>query len=172
MTRILLLLALGGLMASVPAHAGEVFGGLYVHDIDSPLTKSGIEDGMDVQLGYRWDRIGTTPLQPYVFGALNTSGETHYAVAGVSAKFGHRLYVRPGLGIAVHSGDNQDFEDPFDDDIEFGSSVLFAPEVGIGFAINDRASIEASLIHMSHAQLFGGQNPGTDNVGVRFNWKL
>lgn len=172
MTRMLLLFALGGLVAPVPAQAGEVFGGLYVHDIDSPLTKSGIENGMDVQLGYRWNRIGKTPLQPYVFGALNTSGETHYAVAGLSAKFGDRLYVRPGLGLAVHSGDNQDFEDPFDNDIEFGSAILFAPEVGIGFAINDRASIEASLVHLSHAQIFGGQNPGIDNVGVRFNWKL
>ncbi|HEU4499911.1 MAG TPA: acyloxyacyl hydrolase [Sphingomicrobium sp.] len=160
------------LAVSSPAHAGELFGGVYVHDIDSPLTKSGIEDGVDAQLGYRWDRIGRTPLQPYLFGALNTSGETHYAVAGLSAKFGKRFYVRPGLGIAIHSGDNQDFEDPFDDDVEFGTSVLFAPEVGVGFSINERASVEASLVHLSHAQIFGGQNPGIDNVGIRFNWKF
>jgi lipid A 3-O-deacylase len=155
-----------------PALAGELFGGIYLHDVDSPLTKSGIEKGADVQLGYRWGKIGKTPLQPYLFGAVNTSGETHYAAAGLSAKFGKRFYVRPGLGIAIHSGDNQDFEDPFDDDVEFGTSLLFAPEVGIGFSISDRASVEASLVHLSHAQLFGGQNPGIDNVGIRFNWKL
>ena len=172
MVRSLLLPLVACLALPSPAHAGELFGGAYVHDIDSPLTKSGIEDGVDVQLGYRWDRIGRTPLQPYLFGALNTSGETHYAVAGLSAKFGKRFYVRPGLGIAVHSGDNQDFEDPFDDDVEFGTSVLFAPEVGIGFSINERASVEASLVHLSHAQIFGGQNPGIDNVGIRFNWKF
>ena len=80
------------------AHAGELFGGVYVHDIDSPLTKSGVEKGADVQLGYRWDRIGKTPLQPYLFGAVNTAGETHYAVAGISAKFGKRMFVRPGVG--------------------------------------------------------------------------
>lgn len=154
------------------AQAGELFGGAYIHDIDSPLTKSGIEKGFDVQLGYRWDRIGKTPLQPYLFGAVNTSGETHYAVAGLSAKFGKRFYVRPGLGVALHSGDNQDFEVPTDDDVEFGTSLLFAPELGVGFAITDRASVEASLVHLSHAQLFGGQNPGIDNVGVRFNWKF
>lgn len=172
MNRSLLLFVLVSSAIPLPAHASELFGGLYVHDIDSPLTKSGIENGMDVQLGYRWDRIGKTPIQPYVLGALNTSGETHYVAAGLSVKFGDRLYIRPGLGIAVHSGDNRDFEDPSDDDIEFGSSVLFAPEVGIGFAINDRASIEASLIHLSHGQIFGGQNPGIDNVGIRFNLKL
>lgn len=172
MFRALLLLAACCSALASPAQAGELFGGVYVHDIDSPLTKSGIEKGVDVQLGYRWDRIGKTPIQPYLFGAANTAGETHYAVAGVSAKFGKRLYIRPGLGIALHSGDNRDFEDPFDDDVEFGTSVLFAPEVGIGFTINERASVEASVVHLSHAQLFGGQNPGIDNVGIRFNWKF
>lgn len=172
MTNILPLIASLACLWPSAAQAGELFGGVYVHDVDSPLTKSGVEKGADIQLGYRWDRIGKTPLQPYLFGAVNTSGETHYAVAGLSAKFGKRFYVRPGLGIAIHSGDNQDFEDPSDDDVEFGTSVLFAPEVGIGFAINERASVEASLVHLSHAQLFGGQNPGIDNVGIRFNWKL
>jgi lipid A 3-O-deacylase len=155
-----------------PAHAGELFGGLYLHDVDSPLTKSGIEKGADVQLGYRWDRIGKTPVQPYLFGAVNTAGETHYAVAGISAKFGKRFYVRPGLGVALHSGDDGNFDDPGDNDVEFGAKVLFAPEIGLGFVLNDRVTIEASLIHLSHGQLFGGQNPGIDNVGVRLNWKL
>jgi hypothetical protein len=172
MVRSLLLPLTACLVIASPAQAGELFGGVYVHDIDSPLTKSGIEEGADIQLGYRWDRIGRTPLQPYLFGAVNTAGETHYAVAGLSAKFGKRIYVRPGLGIAVHSGDNQDFEDPSDDDVEFGTSVLFAPEVGIGFSISERASVEASLVHLSHAQIFGGQNPGIDNVGIRFNWRF
>lgn len=166
-------LLVGCLLAgAAPAHAGELFGGIYLHDIDSPLTKSGIEQGADIQLGYRWDAIGKTPLQPYLFGAANTAGETHYAVAGISAKFGKRFYIRPGLGVALHSGDGGDFNEPDDDDVEFGTRILFAPEVGVGFSINDRATIEASLIHLSHAQLFGGQNPGIDNLGVRLNWKL
>ena len=154
------------------AHAGELFGGVYVHDIDSPLTKSGIEKGVDLQLGYRWDRIGRTPLQPYLFGAVNSAGETHYAAVGVSAKFGKRLFIRPGVGIALHSGDNGDFDDPFDDDVEFGTSILFAPELGLGYQVSERVSVEASIVHLSHAQLFGEQNPGIDNVGVRLSWKL
>lgn len=171
MKKLLLFMALI-LVGATPAQAGELFGGLYLHDIDSPLTKSGIEQGTDIQLGYRWDRIGRTPLQPYLFGAVNTAGETHYAVAGISARFGKRLFVRPGLGLALHSGDSGNFNDPGDDDVEFGTTVLFAPELGIGFAIDERMTIEASLVHLSHAQLFGGQNPGIDNVGVRFSWKL
>src|SRR5262252_87588 len=54
-----------------PAVAGELFGGLYVHDVDTPLTKSGIEGGADIQFGWRGAKIGRTPLQPYIFGALN-----------------------------------------------------------------------------------------------------
>lgn len=171
MFRALLLATCCSTFAS-PALAGELFGGVYIHDVDSPLTLSGVEKGLDVQLGYRWGRIGRTPLQPYAFAALNTAGETHYAAAGISAKFGKRLFIRPALGLAVHSGDTRDFEDPFDDDVEFGTALLFAPEVGLGYQVSDRMSIEASLIHLSHAQLFGRQNPGIDNVGVRFSWKL
>ena len=35
-----------------------------------------------------------------------------------------------------------------------------------------RISVEGSWVHMSHAQLFGRQNPGMDNIGVRLNLKL
>ena len=167
--RIPLLLA-SLLIFTAPARAGEVFGGLYVHDVDTPLTKSGFEGGADIQLGYRGGRIGKTPLQPYIFGALNTSGETNYAAVGLSAKFGDRLYIRPGVGLAIHSGSAGDFQRT--DRIAFGSRILFEPELGIGYQVNDRVSVEGSWVHMSHAQLFGGQNPGIDNFGVRLNFGL
>jgi hypothetical protein len=160
------------LVTPAVANAGELFGGLYVHDVKTPLDKSGIEGGSDVMLGYRGGAIGHTPLQPYVFGALNTAGETSYAAAGLSAKFGRSIYIRPGLGIAVHTGSAEKFQDPSNDKIDFGSRVLFEPELGVGAQINDRLSIEASWVHMSHAQLFGRQNPGIDNLGVRLNLKL
>lgn len=165
-----LILTLMLLGCAAPAAAGELFGGVYVHDVDSPLTKSGIEAGADVQLGYRWERIGKTPLQPYLFGSLNSSGETHYAAVGLSAKFGDRIFIRPGLGIAVHSGSASNFSRT--DKIAFGSRILFEPELGLGLRLSDRATIEASWVHMSHAQLFGRQNPGIDNLGVRMSWKL
>jgi hypothetical protein len=160
------------ILVATPAQAGEIFGGLYVHDVDTPLTKSGIEGGADIQLGWRGGRIGHTPLQPYVFGALNTAGETSYAAVGLSARFGGRIYVRPGLGIAIHNGSAKRFEDPDNGKIDVGSRLLFEPELGLGFRINDHASIEASWVHMSHAQLFSHQNPGIDNFGVRLNLAL
>lgn len=164
--------ALGVVAMPSAAQAGEIFGGVYVHDVDTPLTLSGVEGGADIQLGWRGDRIGKTPLQPYAFAAVNTAGETHYAAAGISAKFGDRIFVRPGLGIAVHTGSAANFEDPDNGKIDFGSRVLFEPELGIGARINDRTTIEASWVHMSTAQLFGKQNPGIDNFGVRLSFKL
>ena len=159
-------------VAVTPAQAGELFGGVYVHDINSPLTLSGIEKGFDVQLGYRGGRIAGTPLQPYAFGALNTKGQTSYAAAGLSAKFGDRLFIRPGLGIAIHNGSAANFEDPTNDKVEFGSRVLFEPELGVGARLNSRTTVEASLVHLSHAQIFGKQNPGIDNLGVRLSVAL
>lgn len=162
--------------AAAPAHAGEVFGGLYVHGVDTPLTLGGSpEGGLDVQLGYRANSIGRLfggELEPYIFGALNSKGDTSYAAAGLSMKFGDRIYIRPGVGLAVHTGSTEDFDDPSNKRIEFGSRILFEPEIGIGARLNDRASIEASWVHLSHGTLFGGQNPGIDNIGVRLNWKL
>ena len=155
-------------LTSAPAHAGEVFGGLYVHDVDTFLTKSGVEDGLDVQLGWRGDRIRGTVLQPYVFAAVNTAGETNYAAAGLSAKFGRQVYVRPGLGIAVHTGSAGNFQRT--DRIAFGSRILFEPELAIGAQLSERVSVEGSWVHMSHAQIFGRQNPGIDNFGVRVNF--
>ena len=157
-------------LAATPAAAGEVFGGLYVHDVKTPLDKSGIEGGMDAPRGSRGGRSGRTPLQPYVFGAVNTAGETNYAAVGLSAKFGRSIYVRPGLGIAIHTGSAGNFFRT--DKIAFGSRVLFEPELAVGTQINDRLSVEASWVHMSHAQLFGRENPGIDNFGVRLNLGL
>jgi hypothetical protein len=166
----LFLCAVPLVLAAAPAHAGELFGGVYVHDVKLPTDKSGIEGGADLQVGYRGGHIGLTPLQPYVFGALNTAGQTSYAALGLSAKFGRSIYIRPGLGLAIHNGSAGKFFRT--DKIAFGSRVLFEPELGIGTQINGRLSVEASWVHMSHAQLFGHENPGIDNLGVRLNLAL
>lgn len=160
------------LFAAAPAQAGELFGGLYVHDVKLPTDKSGIEGGLDLQVGYRGGGIALTPLQPYAFAALNTAGKTDYAAVGLSAKFGRSIYIRPGLGLAIQTGSAKKYQDPTNHEIDFGSRILFEPELAVGTQLNSRLSIEASWIHMSHAQLFGKQNPGIDNLGLRLNLAL
>ncbi len=174
MNKLFLALAVAAGMVSVPgaAQAAEVFGGIYGHAVGTRLSlSSSRESGVDVQIGYRGGRIfPKLGLRPHVFGALNSNGDTSYAAAGLSWKLGERFYVRPGVGVAIHNGSTEDFQ--VDDRIAFGSRVLIETEVAVGARINDRLSLEASLIHLSHGQLFGGQNPGIDNIGVRLNLKL
>lgn len=158
--------------AASPAQAGELFGGLYAHDINTPVTRSGPEGGVDLQLGWRGGHIGRTPIQPYAFLALNSAGDASYGAIGLSVKFGGRIFVRPGLGIAVHTGSTAKRFNPADGEIEFGSRILFEPELGIGTKLNERLSVEASWVHMSHAQMFGRQNSGIHSLGIRMSWKL
>jgi len=161
-------------LAAAPASAQEVFGGLYVHDVDTGLTKSGIEEGVDLELGWRGERIRALRFigspSPHAFVSLNSSGNTHFAAAGIGWKIGRTVYVRPGIGLAVHTGPGSVV--PGDDRIDFGSRILFAPEIGFGVQLSPRASVEASWVHLSHAQLFSPQNPGLDTIGVRFNYRF
>lgn len=169
MQKILSLVALAAL-GSTPAHAAELFGGLYKHAVVTPLSLGGgLEQGVDVQVGIRGEPL-LWKLQPYAFGALNSAGDTSYAAAGISAKFGHRLFVRPGVGLAIHNGSAGQYYRS--DRIAFGSRILFEPELGVGAQLNDRLSIEASWVHMSHAQLFSHENPGIDNIGARATLRL
>ncbi len=160
--------------AAAPAHGQELFGGVYVHDVDTGLTKSGIEEGVDLELGWRGARIGALRAigrpSPQAFVSLNSAGNTHFAAAGLSWKIGDRVYLRPGIGLAVHTGPGRVV--PGDDRIDFGSRILFAPEIGVGARLSDRLSIEASWVHLSHAQLLSPQNPGLDTIGIRLNYRL
>jgi hypothetical protein len=164
------------LLSSLPAaaHAGELFAGIHKHDVKTPLDYAGIERGVDLSLGYRGGSIAHllgVDLQPYVFGSVNSAGFEDYAAAGLQAKFNlGSVYLRPGVGIAVHSGSAGKYFRP--DKIAFGSRVLFEPEFAIGTQLAPRVSVEASWMHMSHAQLFGPENPGIDNLGLRLNLKL
>ena len=170
--RVLMIAMTLGTVAA-PACAGEVFGGVYAHAVDTPLSlMSGREDGVGLQLGYRWEPIGRTPLQPYVMAQANPGGTTHFAAVGLSARFGDQLYIRPGIGLAVHSGSAANRSHAGHDHIDLGSRVLFEPELAIGARLSDRASLEASWVHLSHARLFSRQNPGLDTVGIRLNWRL
>ena len=158
-----------------PASAADLFGGILLHDIDTPFTKDIGESGHDFEIGYRFDRLtGLGPIggpAPYVFVSVSDRGDTSLAAAGLSWKIGGPLYVRPGLGVAVHTGPSRRV-DANNLRTDLGSRILFEPEMAIGMAVAPRLSIEASWVHVSHAQLFSRQNPGLDMVGARLNLHL
>ncbi len=163
------------LMASPgAAQAQEIFGGVLVHDVDTFLTKGGFEDGADVQIGWRGDRIEALRFigrpSPYVFGSLHSGGDTHFAAAGLSWRIGDRLFLRPGIGLAIHSRDDDLVVNGLRRDL--GSRITFEPEISVGYQVSPRLAVEAAWVHLSHAQLFSRQNPGMDSIGVRLSYRL
>lgn len=162
---------------AAPAQARELFVGAYVHEVDTPFTLKVAERGADIALGYRfepierWHAIGKPA--PYVIASINTVGDTSFAGAGLSWKLGKGpFYFRPAIGLVVHDGDNRRIERVSGRDRGLGSRVLFEPELAVGWRASDRLALEASWMHVSHAQLFDAdQNPGIDMMGLRLNWK-
>lgn len=169
-------LVLTGLAIVAPAHAGEVYGGAYVHGVDTPFTLDTQERGADIQAGYRFDPIAPVlDIEPYVFGSLNSDeGGTDFVGAGVSRKFDlGGVYVRPGVGLVIHDAPSLRVNPETGYRTDLGSRVLFEPELAIGAQVAPRLSLEASWVHISNARLFDrDQNPGIDMVGLRANLKL
>jgi hypothetical protein len=162
-------------LAATPAHAGELFGGLYAHDVDTPLNKGGYEGGLAVSAGFRGEPIKALKAvggpSPYVLVSVSTEGGTNLAAAGLSWKIGHKVYLRPGIGLAVHDRSSHIVYGNLRGDL--GSRILFEPELGVGVQVSERVSVEAHWLHVSHAGLFNsGQNPGMDNIGLRLNLRL
>ncbi len=161
---------------AMPAHAGELYGGVYKHAVDTPFTLDSGEGGIDLQVGYRLDPvIPVVRIEPYLFGSVNSQeGGTDFVGVGISRKFGlGGVYVRPGVGLVLHNAPELRASATSGLRTDLGSRVLFEPEIAIGMAIAPRASIEASWVHISNARLFDSkQNPGIDMIGLRANLKL
>lgn len=170
-------LVLAGIALPVtPALAGEVYGGVYAHAVDTPFTFDTGEGGIDAQFGFRFDpvtdRLGGP--QPYVFASVNVDGDTSFAGAGLSwkAEIGP-VYLRPGIGLVIHDAPSLRADPDTRLRTDLGSRVLFEPEFAIGAQVSERFSLEASWVHISNAQLFDSrQNPGIDAVGLRLNYRL
>ena len=177
--RLSFLAALLAATFAVPAQAGEVFGGVYAHAVDTPFTFDTGEGGADVQIGVRSEPIEVLRVigkpSAHVFGSLNSEeGGTDFVAAGLSWKVdAGPVYIRPGVGLALHNAPDLRVDPATRIRTDLGSRVLFEPEIAIGTNLSERVSIEASWVHISNARLFNReQNPGIDMMGVRLNWKI
>ncbi len=153
------------------ANAAELFAGAAFHAVDTPFTLETGEGGTDLIFGVRGGSINALGFigrpAPYLLGVVNLEGDTSLVAAGLSWRFGDRLYVQPGIGLAIHDGPSRRFA-ANGDQTDLGSRILFEPEIAIGWRLSERLAAEASWIHVSHATLFNsGQNPGLDIIGAR-----
>ena len=194
--------AASGLALAAPASAGEIIAGVFAHDVTFVgeavgLGAAGKEGGANVHLGWRSDRLDSWPdwmrgPRAHIFISGNTEGDTSYIAAGLTWHIplsdDGRWYVQPGMGLAVHDGYDlfPDFSEPgispeeFDrrvalrsERIEFGSQIVFEPEISLGYRITDNVAVELSYVHLSNGQIFHqGKNEGLDEVGVRFLYRF
>lgn len=193
--------ALGSAMAmgaAAPALAGDVWVGVYAHDVTFlgdalGLGAAGKEDGPNIHLGWRSERIDSAPdwlggPRVHAFVSVNTQDDTSYAAVGlnwhVPISDDERWYLRPGFGLAYQDGyaTMPSFSEPGltpeevdrrvalrSERIEFGSKILFEPELAIGYQVNEDIAIELSYVHLSNGQILAqGRNEGLDEVGLRF----
>jgi lipid A 3-O-deacylase len=177
MKRLALLVAFATSAMATPAVAGEVFVGIAAHEVNTPFTLKTQESGVDFQIGYRGEKIGALHAlgspQPYAFASINSAGDTSFAAAGLSWTIGKKaFYVRPAIGVAIHTGTIPRLDATRRQRLDLGSRVLFEPEIGIGYRLSEKVSFEANWSHVSHAQLFGAQNPGLDMIGLRVGIRI
>src|SRR3546814_13964133 len=98
---------LAALVMTAPAHAEELWVGVYAHDV-TPIPATAFESGVDVQLGWRgkaFEALGSIGRPaPYAFVGVNAGSGTDYAAAGMSWRWGSSGYVGPGTGSAIPGG--------------------------------------------------------------------
>lgn len=188
--------AVAMLAVAAPALAGEAFVGVYKHDVTFigdavGLGAAGREDGVDVHIGYRTDKLENLRWlgkpQVHAMVSINSENTSNFVAAGFNWKIElgqpGGFYLRPGMGLAYTDGEaglppanapNLTPEERarrtwlYYNRIDFGSQVLFEPELALGYQINDRVSVELSYTHLSNGQIFAqGKNQGLDDAGVR-----
>ena len=191
--------AVGVLGLAGHAGAAELLLGAYAHDaafIGGALGTGSAdrEGGADIQLGVRSERIRALSLigapQAHAFVSLNTERTSDFVAAGLSwpIPITERFYFRPGLGLAYTNGKaglpavNAPGLTPeeiqrrlhlFQTRIDFGSHLLFEPELNLGVHLTPRLSAELSWVHISNGEIFHhGKNQGLDDAGVRVVYAL
>jgi lipid A 3-O-deacylase len=191
MSRILLTTLAAAAIAG-PAAAGEVFAGLYAHDVDDGISYGKFEDGAQIVVGARTTALDELEFlgrpRVHLLAGVNSSGGTNYVATGLSWRFdfNDRFYIQPGIGLAVHDArvnlpsPNASGLTPEErlkrisdrqTKLDLGSRVLFEPELSLGWKATPRLSMELSWIHVSHARLAGHYNPGLGDVGVRLLYR-
>jgi hypothetical protein len=149
------------------------------------------EDGFDVHLGYRTNRLENLRWlgkpQVHTMVSINSKNTSNFVAAGFDWKIElgqpGGFYFRPGIGLAYTDGkaglppaNAPDLTQAERDRrtylyyhrIDFGSKVLFEPELALGYQVSDKVSVELSYTHLSNGQIFHqGKNQGLDDAGVR-----
>ena len=116
--------------------------------------------------------------QPYINATLNLEGETSFGGAGLMWRqsFNDKFYGDFSFGLAIHDGTNRvdqnnlsffEILERADEEISFGSRILFRQQLTLGYRVTDDWSAEVFGEHLSNGQILGSVNEGVDILGVK-----
>ena len=116
--------------------------------------------------------------QPYINATLNLEGETSFGGAGLMWRqsFNDKFYGDFSFGLAIHDGTNRvdqnnlsffEILERADEEISFGSRILFRQQLTLGYRVRDDWSAEIFGEHLSNGQILGSVNEGVDILGVK-----
>jgi lipid A 3-O-deacylase len=142
---------------AAPALAGEAFVGVYKHDVTFVgnavgLGAAGREDGVDVHLGYRTDRIESLRWlgkpQVHAMVSVNSENTSNFVAAGFDWRIElgkpGGFYLRPGMGLAYTDGETQ-----------------LPPANAPNISDEERARRTEALLHPHRLRLEGAVRAGT-----------
>lgn len=169
-----LALALAGLLAAVPAHAGvsELRLGLLDHDVGVFGTRK--EDGLDGNLELLFDSPALLqPVwapRPHLGVTVNSEGDANQLYAGLTWTWNPTswLFIEGSLGGAIHDGE---LDEVSREQKALGARVLFRESVSIGWRVDERHSLSVMLDHISNASL-AEHNEGLDTLGLRWGYRF
>jgi hypothetical protein len=162
--------------SALEANAADLVVGAFAHDVTfiGEAIGSGApgrEEGIDLHLGVRSEPIGYLFGKPqlHAFVSLNSENTSNFVAAGLSWPISvtERLYVRPGLGLAYTDGEaglpavNAPGLTPleiarrlelYNSRIDFGSQILFQPELSVGYTLTRSLAAELSWLDAGKAR--------------------
>jgi hypothetical protein len=124
-------------------------------------------DGIDRAGEFRFEfRPGLMlwKFKPFI-GMAATSDAGFYAYGGlrIDAYFGRRIVASPSFAlVGYHRGDGKDL----------GSSGVARSGFDIAWRFDDDSQLGVAFHHMSHGEVFGHVNPGTEMVAVTYSIPL
>lgn len=193
MTRLLIAATLAALAAPLAAQAAEVRvgAGPSGHDLVVQVDDSGQEQGSSVSLDATFRPPGFTrlvrPSRAYVGTAISLNGHTNFLQSGLLWRAeGQRFYGEAGAGLAVHDGElelprpqpglsaaeNAARQKRLNEEIAFGSRVLFHFTLAVGYRINDRWAVELGSQHWSQGGILNKTNDGADQLFLRTAYRF
>ncbi|MEP1205814.1 MAG: acyloxyacyl hydrolase [Rhizobiaceae bacterium] len=110
--------------------------------------------------------------RPHIGAMVNLDdGGTSYVYTGLTWQYeiDPTFFIESSFGFSVNNGKE---DSPTGTRAKLGSHYLFHESIGIGANLTETMTVILAVEHLSHANLFGGDNRGLTNMSLRVGHKF